>query len=392
MHYVIIGNSSFSFEVAQGIRHVDQASEVSLFCPEGVLPYYRHALPSLILGMADDQMVCAPNDIYAQQHINLVMDKKIIRVQPKRKRLLTEDKEQIPFDVLIIEGIGPFVLPDFKGVQKQGVFHLKTFEDTKKMVDCVGLTDTAIVEVHSFLGLQVACHLRKIEQEVIAVVPGNHLFADLLDKDVADYIVEQCQKKGLRFVFNNAITEVLGDAEAKAIRLKTGKVLESEIVVFGHADRQQNLFNTEELFHQENDYYTQYEDVYCAKDLVHFLDRTFWEESFISQYAAAGHAACLVAGLTKQPLLTIPAPAVRSVQVDDLLISLLGSCKKDDNRVAYMKADYKVNLYKKILTEENVVKGAVLINDQASEAAVANLVREAAAISSVSGAIVDYQG
>ncbi len=392
MHYVVIGNSSFSFEVAQGIRHADQASEISLFCPEGVLPYYRHALPSLILGAADDQMICASKDLYAQQNISLVMDKKIVRVQPKRKRLLTADKEQIPFDILIIEETGPFVLPDFKGVQKQGVFHLKTFEDTKKMVDCAGLTDTAIVEVHSFLGLQAACHLRKIEQEVIAVVPGNHLFADLLDKDVADYIVEQCQKKGLRFIFNNAITEVLGDAEAKAIRLKTGKVLESEIVVFGHADRQQNLFNTEELFHQENDYYTQYEDVYCAKDLMHFLDKTVWEESFVSRYATSEHAACFVAGLMKQPLLTIPIPAIRSVQVDDLLVSLLGSCKKGDNRVAYLKADYKANLYKKIFIEDNVIKGAVLINDQVGEAAVANLVREAVTISSIPGSIVDYQG
>lgn len=392
MNYAIIGNSSLSVEIAQGIRRADEAGEISIFCSEGVAPYYRHALASLLIGSSHASIACAPQDLYAQQRISLIMDKKISRVQPKRKRLLTEDKEQTPFDILVVEGVGSFVFPDLKGVQKKGVFHLKTYDDMKKMVDYAGLTDIAIVEVNSFATLQTACNLRKIEQEVIAVVPTGHLLADILDKDVADYIVEQCQKKGLRFIFNNAITEVLGDAEAKAIRLKTGKVLESEIVVLTQVDRQQNLFNTEELFHQENDSYTQYEDVYCLKDLLHSLDRSTWEESFVSQYAFAGQAACLVAGILKQPLPTISAPVVRSVQVDDLLISLLGSCKKDDNKVAYMKADYKANLYKKIFIEDGMAKGAALINDKASEAALAKLVQESVAVSNIPGAIVDYQG
>lgn len=392
MNYAIIGNSSLSFETAQKIRRADEAGEITIFCSEGTTPYYRHKLSSLFLGDKPEQIVCACEDLYVQQRIQLVTDKKVARVQPKRKRLLFENKEQVPFDILLIEDIGPFVLPDLKGIQKKGVFHLKTFEDAKAMVEYVGLTDIAIVEVNSFAALQIACNLRKVEQEVIAVVPGAHLLSDLLDKDVADYITEQCQKKGLRFIFNNAVTEVLGDAEVKAIRLKTGKVLETEIVVFSQAERQQNLFNTEELFHQENDCYTQYEDVYCAKDLLRSLDRTVWDELFVSQYALPGQAESLVAGIMKQPLPTISAPIVRSTQVDDLIISLLGRCKKGDDQVAYMKADYKMNVYKKVFVEEGVVKGATLLNAQAGEAALIKLMQDSVAISSIQGSIVDYQG
>ncbi|MCX5681575.1 MAG: NAD-binding protein [Candidatus Omnitrophica bacterium] len=274
--------------------------------------------------------------------------------------------------------------------QKQGVFHLKTYADAGKAVDYLGLTEIAVVEVDNIIALQSACHLRNLGKETIVVVPSDHLLSDILDKDVADYLTEQLQRLGVRFVFNNGIVEVLGDGEAKAIRLKTGKVLESQMVVFSQADKNLSLLNTDDLLKEETDYFIKYEDVYCAKDLKSHLDRSIWEDFFIGRYALGGQGKNIAAAFFKQPNSFIEAPLERSFDLEGLSVALLGSAKRNDHTVAYMKVDYRMDAYKKIFVQEEVVKGAALINHQADAGALVQLINDQKSIKGIGMSVVDY--
>ncbi len=392
MHYAIIGNSLLSVKVAQEIRQADQEAEISLFCPEEVLPYYRHLTASLLLDAKIDQIACEAEDFYATHRIKVVLDKKITKVHPKRKRILTEDKEQIAFDVLVIEDGGEFVFADIKGAQKQGVFHLKTAKDAQALVSYLGLVEIAIIEVNTIVALQAAYYMRKLNKDVIIVVPSGHLLADLLDKDVADCLVEQLQKTGIRFIFNNAIVEILGDADMKAIRLKTGKVLESQLVVLSQAEQNLNLLNVEDLSKEETDVCIKYEDVYCVKDLKSVLDRGVWEDSLIYQYASAGQGKNIVETMLSQPLTAILPALERSFDIGDLSVSLLGLGKKSDDMTAYIKADYKVNTYKKVFLQDGIVKGAALVNNQKDVAGLLQLITEQRNIKDMGMAIFEGEG
>ena len=203
MHYAIIGNSQVSVSVAEEVRRADPEAEISLFCPEGVLPYQRHLLPSLLSDTKVDEIACRAQEFYAENRIKVILDKKIAKVHPRRKRILTEDKEQFVFDILVIEDGGDFSFGDLKGAQKQGVFHLKTAKDAERLLAYLGLAEIAVVEVDHVAALQAAQQLRQLNKEVIVVVPSSHLLSDILDKDVADHLVEQLQKTGIRFIFNN---------------------------------------------------------------------------------------------------------------------------------------------------------------------------------------------
>lgn len=392
MNYSIIGNSFLSLKTAEEIRKKDAEADITLFCPEGVLPYHRHLLMNVLSGAAIDKIICAPQDFYAANRIKVVMDKKITKVHPKRKRILTEEKEQTPFDVLVIEDGGAFTPPDIKGAQKQGVFHLKTYEDVQKAVAYLGLAEIAIVEVDNIPALQAACQLRQLGKDVIVVVPSNHILADILDKDVADYLTEQLQKQGLRFVFNNGIVEVLGDADAKAIRLKTGKVLESQMVIFSQAEKNLNLLNTDDLSKEETADFIKYEDVYCVKDLRGQLDRSVWEDFFIGQYALAGQGKNIAQALLKQSVAVIDVPLERSFNLGNLFVTLLGIAKKNDTMVAYVKVDYKVDAYKKIFVQDNIVKGAALVNHPTDVPVLTQLMHEQKDIQSLGLGVIDYRG
>lgn len=392
MNYSIIGNSLLSARTAEELRKRNPEAEISLFCPEGLLPYHRYLLAGVLSGATLDQIACASQDFYAANRINVVTDKKITKVHPKRKRILTEAKEQMPFDVLIIEDGGAFTAPDIKGTQKKGVFHLKTFEDAQKAVAYLGLAEIAIVEADNIVALQAACQLKQLGKDVIVVSPSPHILADILDKDVADYLTEQLQKQGLRFVFNNGIAEVLGDADAKAIRLKTGKVLESQIIIFSQADKNLSLLNTDDLSKEETNDFIRYEDVYCAKDLKTSADRSVWEDFFIGQYALALQGRNIAECFTGQPGVALDVPIERAFNLGNSSVVLLGTAKKNDVMSAYMKVDYKVDAYKKIFVENDIVKGAALINRKEDIAPLLQLMNEKKNIQSLGLGVIDYKG
>lgn len=392
MNYSIIGNSLLSVKIAEELRQKNPEAEISLFCPEGLLPYHRHLLAGVLSGVTLEAISCVPQDFYAANRINVITDKKIIKIHPKRKRILTEAKEQIPFDVLMIDDGVTFTAPDIKGAQKQGVFHLKTFEDVQKAVAYLGLAEIAVVEAENIIALQAACQLRKLGKEVIVVSSSSHILADILDKDVADHLTEQLQKQGLRFIFNNGIAEVLGDADAKAIRLKTGKVFEGQIIIFSQADKNLNLFSVEDLSKQEAGDFIKYEDIYCAKDLKASADRSVWEDFFIGQYALALQGKNIVQGLSGEPAAALDVPLERVFSLGNSSVVLLGTAKKNDVMSAYMKVDYKVDAYKKIFVENDVVQGAALINRTEDVAPLLQLIREQKNIQGLGFGVIDYKG
>lgn len=392
MNYSIIGNSLLAVKAAEELRKKNPEVEISLFCPEGVLPYHRHLLAGVLSGATLDQITCAAQDFYTANRINVITDKKVTKIHPKRKRILTETKEHIPFDVLIVEDGGAFTAPDIKGAQKQGVFHLKTFEDAQKAVAYLGLAEIAIVEVDNIIALQAACQLKQSGKDVIVVSPSPHILADILDKDVADHLMEQLQKQGLRFVFNNGIVEVLGDADAKAIRLKTGKVLEAQIIVFSQAEKNLSLLNTEDLSKDETNDFIKYEDVYCAKDLKMSADRSVWEDFFIGQYALGIQGKNIAEGIAGQPAAALEMPVERTFDLGGASIVLLGIAKKNDTMSAYMKVDYKVDAYKKIFVQDDVVKGAALMNRKEDILPLLQLMRDQKNIQGLGFGVIDYKG
>jgi len=256
----------------------------------------------------------------------------------------------------------------------------------------LGMFEIAILEVANTMTLQAACLLRKLNKEVIVVVPSGHLLSDILDKDVADHLADQLQKNGIRFIYHNAIVEVLGDGEVKAIRLKTGKVLESQCVVLSQGERSLSLLNTDELSKEEIDACVKYEDVYCAKDLGRILDRSLWEESFIHQYASMTQAQNIAAMIFSQSANPMTVPLDRTFDLDDISVHLLGSCKKNEQTTAYMKADYKSNAYKKVFVNDTIIKGAVLVNYPSDASTFSRLIAEGKDIADIQGSIVDHQG
>ncbi|MDP8266082.1 MAG: FAD-dependent oxidoreductase [Candidatus Aceula meridiana] len=361
---VLIGNTQLVVEAIEEIRFHDRESEITLFCPEGILPYDASRLNAFLeKEISEDELSYKPFDFYTQENVNLVLDKKIIKVYTKRKRVVTAEKEQIPFDVLILEDKGTIRFADIKGTQKKGVFHLKTFADVKDFVESFSLVDVIAVEADSLSLVKAACALQAANKEVILVSSTNYLLPKSLDRHTAQALSEFLEEKGIRLVMNSSIVEVLGDAEVKAIRLKNGKVLESQIVVLAGAYRDLTLFEKQEDMPIESaPTHTKIGEMFLFEELKESDSAEKgddFEDILLNSNEhgrVVGAAAIGQVRDFKRPLREV------SLKVFDAALFLAGQTKQQGGCIEYLKSDASTKTYKKVFVKDNLVVGAALIN------------------------------
>ncbi|VAX35317.1 hypothetical protein MNBD_UNCLBAC01-599, partial [hydrothermal vent metagenome] len=151
----------------------------------------------------------------------------------KRKKIFMEDKSQIDFDEFYIANVPAYQFPDIKGIKKMGVYGLKSLKDIEKIINDLRLKETLVIQSTSADDLSIAKALVQREKEVIFIAQ------DAMDESLGI--------EGLQIIQDNAIVEILGEKEGKAIRLRTGKVFAADVVMFGDLTEDFKIFTNSTL-------------------------------------------------------------------------------------------------------------------------------------------------
>ena len=81
----------------------------------------------------------------------------------------------------------------------------------------------------------MACALSQLKKEVTVISSKAGLLPDIFDEETGLLLKQILEGKGVRVFSENAVEEILGDAEVKAVKFKSGKVLACDTVIFDEA-------------------------------------------------------------------------------------------------------------------------------------------------------------
>ncbi len=241
---VIIGNGVPSISAIEGIRAEDQESPITLFCSEGVLPYDRALLAAHLAKQIKEHQLHPRHESFFKEHgVDIVLNEQLSRVSTKRKYVAAESKRQFPYDRLLVTDLGAVHGPDIKGHGKEGVFDCAHYKSIGALGQRLPFIDNAVVRVSNFLGLNTACALSMLGKEVIVVSAGPGILPDIFDEETSLLLKQILEGKGLKVMAENAVEEILGDAEVKAVRLKSGKVIAGQAVIFDDLKADTRVFS-----------------------------------------------------------------------------------------------------------------------------------------------------
>src|SRR3989338_836278 len=244
---VIIGNGIPAISAIETIRAEDQESPITLLCPEGVLPYDRALLAGYLAKEVKEQGLHPKHASFFKEHgVNVVLNEQLSRVSTKRKYVGAESKRQFPYDRLLVTDLGAVHGPDIKGRGKEGIFDCAHYKSMEALGRHIPFIDNAVVRVTNFLGLNTACALSMLGKEVSVVSPtvGGGILPDVFDEETT-MLLKQILEGGrdLKVMAGNAVEEVLGDGDVKAVRLKSGNVIAAQAVIFDDLKADTRVFS-----------------------------------------------------------------------------------------------------------------------------------------------------
>jgi len=278
MNYVIVGNGIAGLSAAEEIRKNDTDGRIIIIGGEEYLTYNRVKLSHFI--SKEDytimDLLIHDENWYKERNIEVLLNTKVISINTKAKEVITDNENKIKYDRLLISnGSRPFT-PPIAGVEKEGVFTLRTINDLKKIQKYLKKCDSVSVIGGGLLGLEAAWALKESGKKVNIIEFYSYLLPRQLDKELGEYIQGELEKEGLNFYLDAAAEEIQGDKEVAGIKLKDGRIIKSDAVLISTGIKSNiqiaegTELTTERGIIVDKYMKTSVRDVYAAGDIAQF--------------------------------------------------------------------------------------------------------------------------
>ena len=369
----ILGCSAAAAKIIETVRAVDQTSEIFLLTFEECLPYQRHLFPQFVSkNCTNEEILIQPRSFYERQRVNLILNKKISRIDFRKNLIVVEKDEPFNYDALVITETGEYKFPDIKGANKLGVFGIKTFTEVNQITNRLSLVDTVVIRSSAWSGIKMAGAFQQRGKEVVLVVPADHRALAQLEPQGLGMILRALEEKGIRVYQENDLVEILGDGEVKAVRLKSKKVIATEMVIFDQTKVNLKLFadtplKINEKICVDHSFKTNLPNVYAVDEVCELsevqrgnfdIDGT----EFMQQGVRAGNSL-----LGQEQLASEENISLREVRINDVSIQFIGQTIDQGLLRKYVQRDPLASVYKKFFIKEESLAGAILINVPQSE-------------------------
>ncbi len=380
---VVIGNSWTAVSAVRRIMEQEQC-EVTVFSAEGMAPYRRDRMLDCLAAGKILPELAALDEKESNALPFTLNDQTIVRVNFRKQIVVTQDKAQVPYDVLIIADTETSRFPEIKGTHRNGVFGLRRKSDLLVMLKALPVIETVVIPLEDAFSVQLAAAFQKRGKEVLLINASSRIFfaADTEDSrnTAAQALAKVLDQNGIRVVCDARITEVLGDSEVKAVRLSNGKVIAAQMVVFPRADVELKLFKGTDL-----DFDQDVKVQSLVKTNVEGVFSVAPAGGMITDYGSRGYAdfslaqsGALAALLTGQDAPEINIADRWDAKINSVPLTCLGAVwKKDSADRTVLLADDEDG-FAQVFLKEGIVRGGFFINREEDVSRAVNMVRERA--------------
>lgn len=233
MRYVIIGASAAGISAAETLRRHDQSSEIVMISDERLI-YSRPLLSYYLAGKLDEeQILYRPRDFFERNHIEALFTR-AVGLEPEKNKIHLEGGKEVEYDKLLLATGASPRFPKIEGIEKEGVFGLRKFEeDAKAMVLCLPGVRRAVILGGGLVGLKAAEALKHRGCEVTVLVDSPHVLSQMLDESSAHIFEEIFNENGVTIRTKAKPVAVLGEKHVEGVQTASGEVFPCELVVVG---------------------------------------------------------------------------------------------------------------------------------------------------------------
>ncbi|AQZ36168.1 nitrite reductase large subunit [Pseudomonas sp. LPH1] len=232
---VMIGNGMAGVRTLEELlKLAPDLYDITVFGAEPHPNYNRILLSPVLAGeQTFEEIVLNDLNWYAENGIKLLLGRKVVKIDRKKRLVIADDGSEAEYDrLLIATGSNPFILP-IPGKDLQGVIGYRDIADTQMMMDTAKTHKHAVVIGGGLLGLEAANGLKLRGMEVTVVHIGDWLLERQLDRTAGELLQKSLEDRGLKFLLPKHTAELLDNGEGRvcAVKFKDGEVIPADLVV-----------------------------------------------------------------------------------------------------------------------------------------------------------------
>jgi nitrite reductase (NADH) large subunit len=330
--------------------------------------YNRVLLSSLLAGeMAAGDLELKTGDWFRARGVTNVFGRAVTAVDRDEKLVTLADGARIPYSKLVMAtGSDPIMLPK-PGMNLPGVISFRTMDDADLLLAHGQGGKSAVVIGGGLLGLEAAYGLAKAGGRVTLVHLMDRLMERQLDAPAAALLKEKVAAKGVDILLGADTARVIGTDRAEGIELVDGRVIKADLVVCAigvkprvDLARQMGLTVNRGIV-VDDGMTTSDPDVFalgeCAehRGVAYGLVEPAYEQARILARRLSGEAS---AGYEGTLLST-------NLKVSGVSLFSAGDFTGGAASESVVYEDAGTGIYKKLVIENDALKGAVLFGDTA---------------------------
>ena len=361
---MVIGNGIAGITAIKAIREIDQKTSIHLIGDEKFYPYNRVRLSKgLLSSLEEDKILLQKKEWHQENNIQLSIGVKALSIDSQEKSVTLSNGEKISYDKLLLANGSHAVLPPAPGMDKKGIFTLKTLQDAKDVIDYFKDKEEVFVLGGGIQGMEAAWILKEMGKKVTLSHRSARLMRKQLDQEASEVLQNAIRNSGIDLLLNNNVQEILGDNYVIGVVTSDGTV-ECDGIVYSIGTKPNIEFlentgiETREGIVLNERMKTNLPDIYAAGDVAEFNGEIFglWNIA-IAQGKVAGYN---IAGKD-----STYKPIVPVITLSAFNLSLFSMGEVREEKATDILVDKELNQpsYRKVFFRENKVIGAIVVGD-----------------------------
>jgi nitrite reductase (NADH) large subunit len=381
--YLIVGNGVAGTAAAEHIRKIDSEGSITILTDEGLPFYSRIRLNEYMSGdITDEDLIIKKDSWYEDNRIKLLFNTRVTGADLDKQVVIANNNNSFSYDRLLVATGSHSFVPPIKGVDQTGVFCLRNIQDARNIMAYAENIDNIVIIGGGLLGLESGNALLKAGKKITVVEFFPRLLPRQLDDSGASRLQSIMEEMGFSFELGTGTKEIKGQGTAEGLLLDNGESLTAEMIIISAGVRP-NMELVEPLGLEYDkgilvDEYmkTNRADIYAAGDGIQYKEFSYgiWPASMEHGKIAGIN----MAGGDTQYQGTAMS---NTLKVAGINLASAGNIDVDNVFESKMVSDD--NTYKKIVFDNDIIIGCIMLGDKKGFNKITKLISEKTDVSGI---------
>lgn len=206
---------------------------ISVIGEEQRLAYNRVLLSSVLAGeISIDDLELKPAQFWKNAGVEFLAGQKVTRIDLSQRRLLLEGGRDLSYSKLVLATGSRAIRLPIEGADLPQVHTFRDIQDVAALTR-IGMSRRRVLVIGGgLLGLEAAYGLAQLGTDVILAHVLDRLMERQLDATGSDVLRRVVEKKGIQILLNANTVAIRGDGHVKRVDFDDGRLIDVDAVVF----------------------------------------------------------------------------------------------------------------------------------------------------------------